>query len=195
MSSTMHGEITGEGTVEISISSITPIIDSTLSGVGTIGGSISPSGGNISVSIGSIDSSGATADASDILRNRTAVGKSGWIYGTMPENDDQVSYINDINDRIDILEGHHNGNGFVEISNTEKQKVISENIKKDVVLLGVKGEYDGKEIALQEKSIVPSFNEQVIEPDVNYDYLSKVTVKSIPYREVLNEYGTSILIG
>lgn len=44
-------------------------------------------------------------------------------------------------------------------------------------------------IKTQSKTVAPSVVQQIISPDDEYDYLSRVTVNAIPYTETVNEAG------
>lgn len=55
---------------------------------------------------------------------------------------------------------------------------------------------DTSQIKSQEKTVTSSISEQVVYPDEGYDYLSRVTVKSIPYEETTDSSGgTTVDIG
>lgn len=51
-----------------------------------------------------------------------------------------------------------------------------------------------KKAAVQDKTVTPTAQQQVVLPDSGYDYLSSVTVTAIPYTEQSNTYGTTVLI-
>lgn len=100
-----------------------------------------------------------------------------------------------------VPQGYHNGNGTVGISSTEQQKIIAENIKKGVTILGQAGSYEGEAPTLQtvSKSYTPSASAQseTITPGTGYDYIEEVdiSIAAIPYEEVPNTYGTTVNIG
>ena len=76
--------------------------------------------------------------------------------------------------------GYHNGQGKVQIAAAEQAKIIQENIKSGVTILGVTGSYAGEGVSLQEKSVTPTKQEQTVTADEGYDGLSAVKVGSIP---------------
>lgn len=100
-----------------------------------------------------------------------------------------------------VQKGYHNGNGSVSISSVERAKIIPENIKKGVTILGQAGSYEGEAPTLQtvSKSYTPSASAQseTITPGSGYDYIEEVdvTIAAIPYVETANAYGTTVEIG
>ena len=45
------------------------------------------------------------------------------------------------------------------------------------------------------KTVTPSTAEQVVNPSEGFDALARVTVLAIPYQEVENDYGVTVIIG
>jgi hypothetical protein len=77
---------------------------------------------------------------------------------------------------VEIPLGFHNGEGFVQIAASEQAKIIPENIKAGVTILGVEGsaiELDGEEIEVEATTI-----EQVLTPDEGNGF-TKVTVAAV----------------
>lgn len=85
------------------------------------------------------DTTGATVVASHVLNGDSFFGANGEGVGTMPENGDIAETISTKNQVVAIAEGHHSGSGTVQLSATEKAKLISDNVKAGVTLLGVSG--------------------------------------------------------
>lgn len=127
-----------------------------------------------------VDSSDATAAVAEILQAVT---------GTISSKDEEYT----------IPQGHHDGSGKVGISAAEKEKIIPDNIREGITLLGVEGSMSGTEDAKpQAKTVTPSTKEQTVLPnsEEGYNYLSQVTVKAIPYNESENPAGgTTVTIG
>lgn len=64
------------------------------------------------------------------------------------------------------------------------------NIREGVTILGVEGAMSGSEdMKPQSKEVTPSKEAQTIMPDEEYNCLSQVTVKAIPYVETDNSAG------
>lgn len=141
------------------------------------------------------DTTDATASASEILSGETAYGASGKITGSMPNNGGVTGTIDEVDEAYTIPAGYHDGSGTVSIDATEQAKIIAENIKDGVQILGVTGTYTGEGVTAQTKTATPYTTQQAILPDTGYDYLAQVTVEAIYYNEVANQYGTTVEIG
>lgn len=139
-----------------------------------------------------VDSSGTTASAAEILLGKKAALKGSVVNGTMPNNGAVTGTISTKSGQYTIPQGYHDGSGKVSISSTEQAKLIAENIRDGVTILGVKGTMSGTEGANpQAKTVTPSTSQQEITPDTEsgYNYLSQVTVLAIPYVETENSAG------
>lgn len=73
------------------------------------------------------------------------------------------------------------------VTNTIDEKIIAENIKQGVSILGVEGSFNGELSTLQTKSIIPTDTAQVITADAGYDALSTVTVEPTPVEDITIE--------
>lgn len=142
------------------------------------------------------DTSGATALAGDILYGETAYANGNLITGSMTNNGAVTGTISLKAQEYTIPQGYHDGSGKVSISSTEQAKIIAENIKQGVTILGVEGSYSGQAISVESnKNVTPSTTQQVVTPSYGYDYLAQVTVAAIPYTETANTYGVTVTIG
>lgn len=142
------------------------------------------------------DTTGATASASEVLSGQTFFGASGQeTTGTMPNRGAVSGTISTVAGTYTIQNGYHDGSGTVGIDSTEQSKIIAENIKEGVQILGVTGTYTGEDIHAQSKTATPYTTSQTILPDTGYDYLSQVTVEAIYYNESANQFGTTVTIG
>lgn len=146
-----------------------------------------------------VDSSDATAAVAEILQGKTAYVRGQKLTGTMKNNGAVTGTISSKDEEYTIPQGHHDGSGKVGISAAEKEKIIPDNIREGITLLGVEGSMSGTEDAKpQAKTVTPSTKEQTVLPDSEegYNYLSQVTVKAIPYNESENPAGgTTVTIG
>lgn len=139
-----------------------------------------------------VDSSGATAGPAEVLSGKTYAAQGEVKTGTMPNQGGKTLNITSKATPVTIPQGYHDGSGKAQIDATEAAKIIANNIRQGITILGVEGSMSGTEGAkAQPKTATPSFSEQVISPDTTsgYNYLSQVTVKAIPVTYVDNEQG------
>ncbi len=140
------------------------------------------------------DTDDATATAAEIIKGATAYVKGSKVEGTMPSVGAQTIEISDKTESKSISMGFHDGSGKVQIAAAEQAKIIAENIREGVTILGVEGTMSGSEdMKAQAKSVTPSFAAQEILPDTGYNALSAVTVGAIPVSETDNTYGGKTL--
>ena len=132
----------------------------------------------------------ATAADSEILLSKTAYVKGAKKTGTMPNNGAVSGAISTKAGVYTVPKGYHDGSGKVQIASAEQAKLIPENVRESITLLGVVGTMSGTEDAIpQAKEVTPSTTEQEVLPDTGYNFLSSVTVKPIPYTETANSAG------
>lgn len=135
------------------------------------------------------DTSDANALPAEVILNKTAYVAGSKITGTMPNNGGVTGVIVTKAQEYAVPAGYHDGSGKVKIDTTEQSKIIPGNIKTGIEILGVTGTYGGEAVSAQAKTVTPMASQQVVTPDVNYDYLSQVTVEAIPYVETDNAQG------
>lgn len=137
-----------------------------------------------------VNTQDANAKDSEILDGRTAYVRGVKISGKMTNHGGVEGIISIKDSNYTIPQGFHDGSGKVAISDTEAAKLIPENIRDGVSILGVEGTMTGSEdMKAQSKTVTPTVNEQVVLPDSGYNVLTQVTVGAIPYVETDNSAG------
>lgn len=139
----------------------------------------------------------ATAAVAEVLSGKTYYGQGEKKSGTMPNKGAVTLEITTKAEEKAIPIGFHDGSGKAKISATEQAKIIAQNIREGITILGVEGSMSGSEgMTPQAKEATPTSSQQVISPDEGYNCLSQVTVKAIPYTETENAAGgTTVTIG
>lgn len=136
------------------------------------------------------DTQDATATAAELLAGKTAYVRGSKVIGTMPDNDAVTGEITDKDTPYTVPLGYHDGSGTVGIAASEKSKLVPDNIRQGIRILGVEGSMSGTEdVKAQAKTATPSTEQQIITPDEGYNYLSQVTVEPIPYSTSENSAG------
>lgn len=98
-----------------------------------------------------MDLTADTITAADLLAGKTAHGADGeGITGAMVNRGAVSGTIATKAGTYTIQSGYHNGSGSVEISPTEQAKIISENIKSGVTILGVAGTHSGATVTAED---------------------------------------------
>lgn len=138
-----------------------------------------------------VDSSGATATVAEVLSTKTFAKGGQILTGTMPNRGAVTGSITTKAQEYTIAQGYHDGSGKVSIASTEQAKIIPQNIRDGVTILGVEGTMSGSEdVHAQTKTVTPAVTAQTVLPDSpTYNYLTQVTVNAIPYTETDNAAG------
>lgn len=175
------------GTTLIDLTADTVTADKLLTGIKAHGADGEPVTGTCDYDANTQD---ATATAAEILTGKTAYNKGNKITGTMKNNGAMAGKITTKAQKVTVTQGYHDGSGSVQIDSTEQAKIIANNIREGVSILGVLGTMTGSEdVKAQSKTATPSTEEQVILPDTGYTHLTQVTVAAIPYSESDNSAG------
>lgn len=136
------------------------------------------------------DTSSANATASTILTGSTAFVKGAKLVGSMANNGAVAGEISTKEYEYTVPVGYHDGSGKVAISKTEQDKLIANNIREGVTVLGVLGTLSPSEnIKAEPKTVTPAKTAITVLPSEGIDYLTQVTVEAIPYTETDNEAG------
>ena len=143
------------------------------------------------------DTSDANAIASQILLNKTAYVNGVKITGSMPNREAVSGSISTKTGSYSITQGYHDGSGSVSIDSTEQAKIIGQNIREGITILGVTGTMSGSEdVNAETVTVIPTATSQTITPSTGYNYISQVTVNAIPYTETDNSAGgVTVTIG
>lgn len=144
-----------------------------------------------------VNSKDATVGVAEILKGKTAYAAGKKLTGTMPNNGAVTLTIDTVAGVVKIPQGYHDGSGTVKILTTEQAKLIAENIKQGITILGVTGTLEpSSAIKVTTKTVTPAATKQTITAGEGYDYMSEVTVEAIPYAETDNaQGGITVTIG
>ena len=89
------------------------------------------------------------ATAGEILNGKTCTSAAGLnIAGTMPNQGGKTLNIASKSTPVTIPQGYHDGSGKAQIDPTEAAKIIANNIRQGITILGVAGSMSGKELSI-----------------------------------------------
>lgn len=144
-----------------------------------------------------VNSKDATVGVAEILKGKTAYAAGKKLTGTMPNNGAVTLTIDTIDGVVKIPQGYHDGSGTVSILSAEQAKLIAENIKQGISILGVTGTLEpSSAIKVTTKTVTPKPTKQTVTAGEGFDYMSEVTVEAIPYAETDNpQGGVTVTIG
>ena len=135
----------------------------------------------------------ATANANAILSGYTAYGASGTkLTGNMANVGKQTAAISSKSQVVSITAGYHDGSGTVAIASAEQSKLIADNIREGITILGVLGTMSGSEdVKASNVSVTPYTTQKAYLPTDfgDYNYFSAFTVDAIAYATTTNAGG------
>ena len=141
----------------------------------------------------------ATATAAEILATKTAYVNKTKVTGSMPNRGAVSGSISTKTGKYTIQNGYHDGSGKVGIDSTEQTKIVAENIRSGITILGVEGSMTGTEdVNAETKTATPTFTSQTLTPDTTggYNYIAQVTVLPIPVAQTDNtQGGVTVTVG
>lgn len=170
--------VLADGTVLIDLTSDTVDAAHLLSGYTAHGANGAPITGACTFDS---DTSDDTLQVAEALSGKTFHARGTSYTGTMANRGAVTGTISTKAQIYTIPQGYHDGSGNVSIASAEQAKIIAENIRQGITILGVEGTMSGTEDAnAQSKTVTPTFSAQTITPDSpTYNYLSEVTVSAI----------------
>ena len=134
-------------------------------------------------------------ESAHVLTGYYAVnGKNEIVEGKMPNNGKSELTINKKDDTLTIPQGYHNGSGYCSISSNEQAKLVANNIRQGVTILGVTGTMSATEgLNAHVGTCTPTKSVQNIVPEPGYNALSSVIVAAIPaeYQDVTGVTATA----
>lgn len=143
------------------------------------------------------DTQDATASDAEILETKVAYVRGVRKTGTMKNNGAASIKISKKDDEVQIAQGYHDGGGTAALDDTEKAKLVPNNIREGVTLFGVVGSMSGSEgVNAQSREVTSSTVDQTVLPENGYTHLAQVVVRAIPYVESNNAAGgVTVTIG
>lgn len=151
----------------------------------------------VGTSTKTVDASNVTAEAAEVLDGETFGKGSEVAVGTMPNHSGYGVVVSKKAGAI-IPRGYFDGSTVAKLSDADLQKLIPANIKEGVSLFDgeIVGTYGSDDISAQSKQVTPTFEDQQVEPDLGYVFLSGVFVKAIPVLRQDNQAGgVTVTIG
>lgn len=144
-----------------------------------------------------VNSKDATVGVAEILKGKTAYAGGKKLTGTMPNNGAVSLTIDTVDGTVKIPQGYHDGSGTVQIITEEQAKLIADNIRQGITILGVTGTLEpSSAIRVTPKTVTPKATKQTVTAGEGFDYISEVTVEAIPYAETDNpQGGITVTIG
>ena len=126
----------------------------------------------------------ATAVVGDILSGKTAYVKGKKLTGTMPNRGAIDNTITTQGGQITIPAGYHNGSGKVK---AQFPNLLAENIKKDVNIGGVVGDYEG-EYTVRQIDLISEYQPEIDEYGIKFTDVYKEPIFVLCVRKSNSRY-------
>lgn len=139
-----------------------------------------------------VDARDANAAAGEILFGQTAYVGNSKITGQMANNSGWTGTIASRDSAVSVPVGYHDGSGSVSIDSSEKAKLIADNIREGVVILGITGTMSGSEDvkATNITAVAYTTSKTYLPSDQgDFNYFSQFSVSSIAYSTTTNTAG------
>ncbi len=149
--------------------------------------------GELITGTGSAGGSGGTATAADILEGKTAFVNGQLITGEMHDMtlNDGYYHIDNVYYWGWIVEGYHDGSEEVKIATNEVEKIIPENIRSGVDILGVHGELKGLAWEEREYTVYTTQNYHVEYPNADNDVVANLVYDAGYWDLTFDEYAVT----
>lgn len=127
-----------------------------------------------------IETSDANVTSAGMLEGNSGYANGKKVDGSIVNRGDGSGAISEKDGTVELQEGFYTG-GSIGLSAEEKAKIIGANIRQGVTILSVAGTMSPSEgVNAQTKTVTPTKETQIVQPDSGYTHLTQVQVNAIP---------------